>query len=136
MPQRPHLFHGSVADNIRLGRPDATDEEVGAAAQSANAAGFIETLPNGYATHIGEAGRLLSGGQRQRLAIARAWLKDAPYLILDEATSHLDAASEAAIGAAIGDLVRGRTVLIISHRMRFAALADRVVTLAEGVVAA
>ena len=132
VPQRPHLFHGSVADNIRLGRPHATDEEVRAAAHAANAAGFIESLSHGYATHIGEAGDLLSGGQRQRLAIARAWLKDAPYLILDEATSHLDAASEAAIGAAIGDLVRGRTVLIISHRMRLAALADEVVTLADG----
>jgi ATP-binding cassette subfamily C protein CydD len=132
VPQRPHLFHGTVADNIRLGRPDATDEQVRAAARAANAAAFIEALPQGYATHIGEAGDRLSGGQRQRLAIARAYLKDAPYLVLDEATSHLDAASEAAIGAAIPDLVRGRTVLIISHRMRLAALADRIVTLAEG----
>ena len=112
--------------------PTPPTSEVRAAARAANAAGFIESLPQGYATHIGEAGDRLSGGQRQRLAIARAWLKDAPYLILDEATSHLDAASEAAIGAAIPDLVRGRTVLIISHRMRFAALADRVVTLADG----
>ena len=132
VPQRPHLFHGTVADNIRLARPDATDEEVRAAAHAANAEEFIDALPQAYATHIGEAGDRLSGGQRQRLAIARAWLKDAPYLILDEATSHLDAASETAIGAAIGDLVRGRTVLIISHRMRLAAMADRVVTLAEG----
>ena len=132
VPQRPHLFHGTVADNIRLARPDATDDEVALPREAANAAEFIESLPHGYDTHIGEAGDLLSGGQRQRLAIARAWLKDAPYLILDEATSHLDAASEAAIGAAIADLVRGRTVLIISHRMRLAALADQVVTLADG----
>jgi ATP-binding cassette, subfamily C, bacterial CydD len=132
VPQRPHLFHGTVADNIRLGRPDATDEQVRAAARAADAAGFIEALPQGYATHVGEAGDRLSGGQRQRVAIARAYLKDAPYLILDEATSHLDAASEAAIGGVIRDLIRGRTVLIISHRMRFAALADRVITLADG----
>ena len=132
VPQRPHLFHGTVADNIRLARPGATDEEVHAAARAANAATFIEALPQGYATNIGESGVRLSGGQRQRLAIARAYLKDAPYLVLDEATSHLDAASEAAIGAVIPDLVRGRTVLIISHRMRLATLADRVVTLADG----
>jgi ATP-binding cassette subfamily C protein CydD len=132
VPQRPHLFHGTVADNIRLGRPDATDEEVRAAADAANAAGFIDSLPYGYATAIGEAGDLLSGGQRQRLAIARAWLKDAPFIILDEATSHLDAVSEAAIGGAIRDLVRGRTVLVISHRLRLSALADQVVTLADG----
>ncbi len=132
VPQRPHLFHGTVADNIRLGRPHATDEQVRSAARAAHAARFIEALPRGYATHIGEAGDRLSGGERQRLAIARAYLKDAPYLVLDEATSHLDAASEAAIGAAIPDLVRGRTVLIISHRQRFAALADNVVTLADG----
>jgi len=136
VPQRPHLFHGTVAENIRLARPDASDGDVRAAALAANAADFIEALPQGYATHIGEAGGRLSGGQRQRLAIARAYLKDAPFLILDEATSHLDATSEAAIGEAIPDLVRGRTVLIISHRMRFAALADRVVTLADGRVAA
>jgi len=132
VPQRPHLFHGTVADNIRLARPEATDDEVRADARAANAEEFIDALPQAYATHIGEAGDRLSGGQRQRLAIARAWLKDAPYLILDEATSHLDAISEAAIGAAVTDLVRGRTVLIISHRMRLAALADRVVTLADG----
>ncbi len=132
VPQRPHLFYGTVADNIRLGRPDATDEQVRAAARAADAAEFIEALPQGYATHIGEAGDRLSGGQRQRLAIARAYVKDAPYLVLDEATSHLDAASEAALGAVIPDLIRGRTVLIISHRKRFAALADRVVTLADG----
>ncbi len=136
VPQRPHLFHGSVAENIRLARPEATDGDIRAAARAANAAEFIEALPQRYATHIGEGGGRLSGGQRQRLAIARAFLKDAPLLILDEATSHLDAASEAAIGAAIPDLVRGRTVLIISHRMRFAALADQVVTLADGRVAA
>ena len=136
VPQRPHLFHGTVAENIRLARPDASDGDVRAAALAANAADFIEALPQAYATHIGEAGGRLSGGQRQRLAIARAYLKDAPFLILDEATSHLDATSEAAIGEAIPDLVRGRTVLIISHRMRFAALADQVVTLADGRVAA
>ncbi len=132
VPQRAHLFHGTVADNIRMARPDASDREVRAAAEAANAAGFIDALPRGYDSHIGEAGNRLSGGQRQRLAIARAVLKDAPYLILDEATSQLDAESEEAIGRAIPNLVRGRTVLIISHRSRFAAIADRVVRLADG----
>jgi ATP-binding cassette, subfamily C, bacterial CydD len=134
VPQKPHLFHGSVAQNIRLARPEASDADVRAAAEAANAAGFIRALPRGFDTPIGEAGSRLSGGQRQRLAIARAWLKDAPVLILDEATSQLDAASEAAIGAAMVDLVRGRTVLVISHRMRLTARADRVLTLADGQV--
>lgn len=136
VPQRPHLFHGTVAENIRLARPDASDADVRAAAAAADAAAFIEALPRGYDTHLGEAGSRLSGGQRQRLAIARAWLKDAPILILDEATSYLDAASEAAIGAVMPDLVRGRTVLVISHRERLSALADRVLTLADGQVVA
>ncbi len=132
VPQRPYLFHGTVAANLRLARPEASDAEVRAAARAANAADFIEALPQGYQTHIGEDGVRLSGGQRQRLAIARAYLKDAPYLILDEPTSHLDAASEAAIGDAIPDLLHGRTVLIISHRRRFVEFADRIVTLADG----
>ncbi len=132
VPQRPHLFHGTVVDNLRLARPGASDADVRAAARAAHAAEFIEALPHGYDTHLGEDGVRLSGGQRQRLAIARAFLKDAPYLILDEATSHLDATSEAAIGDAIAALVRGRTVLIISHRRRLAAVADRVVELADG----
>lgn len=136
VPQRPHLFQGSVADNIRLGRPDATDEQVRRAARAASAASFIDRLPLGYDTPIGEDGVRLSGGERQRLAVARALLLDAPVVILDEPTSHLDARSEATIGAAIRALSQDRTVLLISHRRLVAAVADRVVTLADGRVAA
>jgi ATP-binding cassette subfamily C protein CydD len=112
VPQQPHLFHGSIADNIRLARSDASEADVIAAAQAAHAHDFILQLPHGYTTPIGERGARLSGGQQQRLAIARAFLKDAPFLILDEATSHLDAISEAAIQDALDRVMRGRTVLI------------------------
>ncbi len=132
VPQRPHLFEGSVADNIRLARPDATDDEVAAAARAANATEFIERLPQGLETPVGEGGTRLSGGQRQRLAIARAYLRDAPVLILDEATSHQDEASEVAIADALERLVAGRTVLLIAHRLRLAQRADRVVVLDAG----
>jgi len=132
VPQAPHLLTGSVADNIRLARSDATMDEVMAAASEAHADEFIRALPDGYETPLGEAGFRLSGGQQQRLAIARAFLRDAPFVILDEATSHLDAASEKAIGDAIGRLVRRRTVLIISHRLRLAGIADEVVVLDAG----
>ena len=118
VPQQPHLFHGTIADNIRLARPTATHDEVIAAATAAHAHEFIARLPQGYDTPIGEQGARLSGGQQQRLAIARAFLKDAPFLILDEATSHLDAASEALIQDALDRLLRGRTVLIIAHRLK------------------
>ena len=132
VPQRPHLFDGSVADNIRLARPGASDEQVAAAARAANADEFIERLPRGLETPVGEAGARLSGGQRQRLAIARAYLRDAPVLILDEATSHQDEASEKAIADALDRLVAGRTVLLIAHRLRLAQRADRVVVLEAG----
>ena len=132
VPQRPHLFDGSIGDNIRLARPAATDEEVAAAARAANAGEFIERLPKGYDTSVGEDGARLSGGQRQRVAIARAYLRDAPVLILDEATSHQDEASESAIADALGRLVENRTVLLIAHRLRLARRADRVVVLAAG----
>ena len=132
VPQRPHLFDGSIGDNIRLARPAATDEEVAAAARAANAGEFIERLPKGYDTSVGEDGARLSGGQRQRVAIARAYLRDAPVLILDEATSHQDEASESAIADALGRLVENRTVLLIAHRLRLAQRADRVVVLAAG----
>ena len=132
VPQRPHLFDGSVADNIRLARPGASDEAVAAAARAANADEFIERLPRGLETPVGEAGARLSGGQRQRLAIARAYLRDAPVLILDEATSHQDEASEMAIADALDRLVVGRTVLLIAHRLRLAQRADRVVVLEAG----
>ena len=107
VPQRPHLFAGSIADNIRLARPGASDEEVAAAADAANATEFIERLPRGFDTEVGEVGARLSGGQRQRVAIARAYLRDAPVLVLDEATSHQDEASEIAIADALDRLGRG-----------------------------
>jgi ABC-type multidrug transport system fused ATPase/permease subunit len=130
--QRPYLFHGSIADNIRLARPDATDAEVLRAASDAGATGFIAGLPAGLDTPVGEGGARLSGGQRQRVAIARAFLADAPLVILDEVTAHLDAASEVAVRDAIGRLSAGRTVVIVSHRLRLAAMADTIVVLAGG----
>ncbi len=132
VPQQPHLFHGTIADNIRLARSDASEADVSAAAQAAQAHEFIRQLPQGYATPIGERGARLSGGQQQRLAIARAFLKDAPFLILDEATSHLDSVSEAAIQDALTRLMRGRTVLIIAHRLKLVYTADRVAVLDRG----
>jgi ATP-binding cassette subfamily C protein CydD len=132
VPQRPHLFEGTIADNIRLARPDATDAQVRAAAEAANATEFIERLPAGLAASVGDAGARLSGGQRQRLAIARAFLRDAPMLLLDEATSHQDEASEAAIADALERLMRDRTVLLIAHRLRLAQRADRIVVLEAG----
>ncbi len=133
VPQRPHLFHGTVADNLRLARPDATDEDLVAAAEQAGAASFIKALPKGFDTPVGEDGLRLSGGQRQRLAIARAFLVDAWLVILDEATSHLDAESETAIRDAVARLAaRGRTVLVVSHRLRLAETADDIVVLDHG----
>jgi ABC-type multidrug transport system fused ATPase/permease subunit len=132
VPQRPRLFHGTVADNIRLARPGASDEAVAHAARAANAAEFIERLPQGLESAAGEAGSRLSGGQRQRIAIARAFLRDAPVLVLDEATSYQDEASEEAIVDALERLMRGRTVLVIAHRLHLAQRADRVAVLAGG----
>ena len=132
VPQSPHLFHGTVADNIRLARPEAGMEAVIAAAQAAHADEFIQALPKGYDTPLGEQGARLSGGQRQRLAIARAFLKDAPLLILDEATANLDAKSEALIRDALARLTAGRTVLIIAHRLELAYSADQIVVMDAG----
>ncbi len=132
VPQRPYLFAGSIADNIRLARPGAHDEEVAAAARAANVTEFVERLPRGLDTEVGEVGARLSGGQRQRVAIARAYLRDAPVLVLDEATSHQDEASEIAIADALDRLVEDRTVLLIAHRLRLAQRADRVVVLDAG----
>ncbi|MCB0223033.1 MAG: thiol reductant ABC exporter subunit CydD [Anaerolineae bacterium] len=132
VPQQPHLFHGTVAENIRFGRPDAGQADVVAAAQAAYAHEFIQALPQGYETVIGERGARLSGGQQQRLAIARAFLKDAPVLILDEATAHLDADSERLIRAALARLAQGRTVLVIAHRLQMAYQADQIVVLDHG----
>jgi ATP-binding cassette subfamily C protein CydD len=132
VPQAPHLFTGSVADNIRLGRPEATDAQVEAAAIEAGVDGAIRSLPRGYETPLGEEGLGVSGGERQRLAIARAFLRDAPFILLDEVTSHLDRATEAEIADAVRRLARHRTVLVISHRLKLAAGADQVVVLAGG----
>jgi ATP-binding cassette subfamily C protein CydD len=130
--QHPHLFYGTVADNIRLARPGADDAAVEAAARAANALAFIQALPQGFATPINEAGTRLSGGQRQRLAIARAFLKDAPLLLLDEPTSHLDAESERLIQEALARLMRGRTTLMIAHRLEMAYGAQQIVVLEQG----
>jgi ATP-binding cassette subfamily B protein len=133
--QEPILFSTTIADNIRYGRPGATDEEVQAAAKLANAQGFIEKFPDGYKTLVGERGIQLSGGQKQRVAIARAVLKDPKLLILDEATSALDAESEHLVKDALDRLMRGRTTLIIAHRLSTVMDADRVVVLDGGKVA-
>lgn len=132
VPQRPYLFAGSVRDNLRLARPAASDVEIVRAAALAGADTFIRSLPQGYETPIGERGARLSAGQAQRLAIARAFLKDAPLLILDEPTSHLDPESEALIRHALRDLMRGRTVLVVAHRLNTVKAADRIVVLERG----
>jgi ATP-binding cassette subfamily C protein CydD len=132
VPQAPHLFAGTLTDNIRLAHPSATEAEVEAAAHDAGADEFVRALPQGYATLLGEDGARLSGGEQQRIAIARAFLRDAPFVILDEATSHLDEVSERVIARAVTQLARRRTVLVISHRLRLAAMADTVVVLAGG----
>jgi subfamily B ATP-binding cassette protein MsbA len=134
VPQEPALFSGTVADNIRYARPEASDAEVRAAAVAAHAAEFIDRLPEGYETRVGERGVKLSGGQRQRLAIARVFLKDPAVVILDEATSSLDTASERLVEQAMEELLRGRTTLIIAHRLSTVRRADRVLVLERGVV--
>ncbi len=130
--QDPFLFNNTVANNIRYGRRAATDEEVREAARNALAEEFIERLPEGYATIIGERGVKLSGGQRQRIAIARALLKNAPILILDEATSHLDTESEMLVQAALGNLMANRTVIVIAHRLSTIRRADKIVVIDRG----
>jgi len=132
VPQIPHLFHGSIADNIRLARPGASHDEIVKASMAAHAHAFIDDLPQGYNTQVGERGARLSGGQRQRVAIARAFLKDAPLLILDEPTSHLDRKSEQYLRGSLAQLVQERTVLIIAHRLDLAASADRIVVMDKG----
>lgn len=129
------LFDNTILENIRLGRKDATDEEVLAAARLANCDEFAEKLPDKWNTDIGENGCALSGGQRQRISIARAFLKDAPIILLDEATASLDVENETLIQTALSRLIRNKTVLIIAHRMRTVAGADKIVVLRDGVVA-
>ena len=132
--QDTYLFHGTVEDNLRFGKADATAEELESAARAANAHEFITRLPNGYATVIGERGIRLSGGQRQRIAIARAVLRDAPILVLDEALSAVDAENEAVIQSALDRLMRGRTTLIFAHRLSSVVGADRILVLDQGSV--
>ena len=129
------LFNNSVIENIRIGRRGASDEEVLAAAKAANCDEFVSKLPDGYNTMIGENGSMLSGGERQRISIARALLKDAPIVLLDEATASLDVENETQIQKAISKLVKDKTVLIIAHRMRTVAGADKLIVLKDGVVA-
>ncbi len=136
VPQEPMLFHRSLRDNIRYGRPDATDEEVIEAAKKAHCHEFIEGLSEGYETHVGERGVKLSGGERQRVAIARAILKNAPILILDEATSALDSESEALIQDALRVLMEGKTVIVIAHRLSTIMTMDRIVVIEGGKIAA
>ena len=129
------LFDNTILENIRLGRKGATDEEVLAAAKLANCEEFAEKLPDKWNTNIGENGCALSGGERQRISIARAFLKDAPIILLDEATASLDVENETAIQEALSRLIKNKTVLIIAHRMRTVAGADQVVVLSGGIVA-
>ncbi len=133
--QDTYLFHGTVADNLRVGKPDATPAELEEACQAANAHEFVALLPQGYDTVIGERGIRLSGGQRQRIAIARAILRDAPILVLDEALSAVDAENEAIIQVALNRLMQGRTTLIFAHRLSSVIDADRILVLNEGAIA-
>ena len=129
------LFDSTILENIRLGRKGATDEEVLAAAKLANCEEFAEKLPDKWNTNIGENGCALSGGERQRISIARAFLKDAPIILLDEATASLDVENETAIQEALSRLIKDKTVLIIAHRMRTVSSADKIVVLKDGAVA-
>ncbi len=132
VPQEPMLFHRSLRENIAYGKPDATDDEIRQAAIQANAIDFIDKLPEGFDTIVGERGVKLSGGQRQRIAIARAILKDAPILVLDEATSALDSESEQLIQSALERLMKGRTSIVIAHRLSTIAKLDRIIVLEDG----
>jgi ATP-binding cassette subfamily B protein len=134
VPQDPLMFHRSLRDNIAFGRLDATDDEIVAAAEAANAGAFIETLPQDYDTLVGERGIKLSGGQRQRIAIARAILRGAPILVLDEATSSLDSESEGLIQQALLSLMAERTAIVIAHRLSTVQAMDRLVVLADGTI--
>jgi ATP-binding cassette, subfamily C, bacterial CydD len=132
VPQRPTLLRGTVADNIRLGDPEATDDRVQAAAELAGADAFVSDLPAGYDTMVGDGGRRLSAGERQRIALARAFLRDAPLVVLDEPTANLDAENAELVGEAVERLRQGRTVLLIAHRPELVQHADRIVALRGG----
>ncbi len=136
VPQDPMIFAASARENIRFGRPDATDEQIEAAARAAHAHDFIMALPQGYDSELGERGVMLSGGQKQRVAIARAILRDAPILLLDEATSALDAESERAVQAAVDRLSADRTTIVVAHRLATVKKADRIVVFEDGRIVA
>jgi ATP-binding cassette subfamily B protein len=129
------LFNNSIMENIRIGRKDASDEEVIQAARLAHCSEFVEKLPQGWNTVIGENGSELSGGERQRISIARAFLKDAPIILLDEATASLDVENETMIQESLSRLIKNKTVLVIAHRMRTVAGVDKIVVLENGIVA-
>ena len=132
MPQTPHLFHGTIRDNISLGNNNTSDQDIQKAASLASADVFISALANGYETQIGDKGQGLSGGQIQRLALARAFLKDAPLVILDEATANLDSESEALIQQSINTLAKDRTLLIVAHRLNTVINANRILVFDKG----
>ncbi|MEM8553668.1 MAG: ABC transporter transmembrane domain-containing protein [Pseudomonadota bacterium] len=136
VPQEPVIFADTAMENIRFGRPDASDEEVIAAAKAAAAHQFIEDLPDGYDSYLGERGVMISGGQKQRIAIARAILRQAPVLLLDEATSALDAESEAAVQQAVEALAEDRTTLVVAHRLATVKQADRILVFDQGQIVA
>ena len=133
MPQRPHLFKASIAENVRLGRADASPEDVRAAIAAAGLAEVVRRLPAGLDTVLGDRGAGLSAGERQRVALARAFLRDAPLLLLDEPTAGLDGETEREIVRTIRRLAAGRTVVLVAHRPALIAMADRVVSLAPAV---
>jgi ABC-type multidrug transport system fused ATPase/permease subunit len=132
MLQEPILFHSSVADNLRFARPQATTDEIHTAARRAEAEPFILELPQGYETVLGQDGLTLSGGQRQRLALARALLREAPIVILDEPTSALDVVTESVVWRNVEELLRGKTAILIAHRLSTARMADRIVVMGDG----
>ena len=132
--QEPVIFGTSAMENIRYGKPDATDEDVRAAADAAHALDFIQKLPDGFNSNLGERGVLLSGGQKQRIAIARAILRDPPILLLDEATSALDAESERLVQKALERLMKNKTTLVIAHRLATVKKADRIIVIDAGTI--
>ena len=132
MQQDVYLFDGTIGENIAYGKPGATAEEVAEAARRANIADFIESLPDGYDTEVGERGTRLSGGQKQRIAIARVFLKNPPILIFDEATSALDNESERVVQESLSELARGRTTIVIAHRLSTIKGADEIATVEDG----